>query len=57
VASPAANIQIYDWSTATWRPADLSHAFQVSTGERGPDLVRLQVRGSLYLQGLQVVSR
>ena len=57
VESPTATVEVYDWAGAAWRPADLSHAFQLSAGERGPDLVRLRVRGSLYLQGLQVVSR
>ena len=50
-------VEIYDWTTSSWSPADMSHPFLLSAGERGPDLVRLRVRGSLYLPGLQVTSR
>jgi hypothetical protein len=50
-------VEIYDWATAVWSPADLSHSFLISAGQRGPDLVRLRIRGSLYLPGLQVTGR
>jgi hypothetical protein len=50
----APTIEIYDWAAAAWLPTDLQHSFLLSAGERGPDLVRLRVRGGLYLQGLQV---
>jgi hypothetical protein len=50
-------VEIYDWSTARWSPADLGHPFLLSAGQRGPDLVRLRIRGSLYLPGLQVTGR
>ena len=50
-------VEIYDWATSSWSAADLSHPFLLSAGERGPDLVRLRVRGSLYLPGLQVTGR
>jgi len=49
-------IQLYNWASGAWEPTDLSHAFLLSAGERGPNLVRLRVQGSLYLQGLQVVT-
>jgi hypothetical protein len=49
-------VEIYDWTTSAWSLADLSHAFLLSNGQRGPDLVRLRIRGSLYLPGLQVAS-
>jgi hypothetical protein len=49
-------VEIFDWSASTWSAADISHPFQLSAGERGPDLVRLRVRGSLYLPGLSITS-
>jgi hypothetical protein len=49
-------IELYDWTTAAWVTTDLSHPFLLSAGQRGPDLVRLRIRGALYLQGLQVSS-
>ena len=53
---PQPVIQLYDWTTGAWVTTDLSHAFLLSAGQRGPDLVRLRVQGSLFLQGLQVTS-
>ncbi len=50
-------LEIYDWAAAAWSPVDLSHPFLLGAGERGPDLVRLRVRGGLYLPGLQITSR
>jgi hypothetical protein len=49
-------VEIYDWTTSSWSGVDMIHPFLLSPGERGPDLVRLRVRGSLYLPGLQVAS-
>ena len=62
IGSPAVpgqkpQVEIYDWAAAGWSPVDLSHPFALSAGERGPDLVRLRIRGSLYLPGLQVTSK
>jgi hypothetical protein len=50
-------VEIYDWAAGSWSPADLSHAFQLTTAALGPGLVRLRIRGSLYLPGLQVTSK
>jgi hypothetical protein len=47
-------VEIYDWATSGWSAADLSLPFVLSAGERGPDLVRLRVRGNLSLLGLEV---
>jgi hypothetical protein len=49
-------VEIYDWTASSWSAVDLSHAFQLSAGERGPDLVRLRVKGNLYLPGLQIAG-
>jgi hypothetical protein len=49
-------VEIYDWTASRWSAVDLSHAFALGAGQRGPDLVRLRVRGSLYLPGLEVSS-
>ena len=49
-------LEIYDWAASSWSAVDLSNPFQLSAGERGPDLVRLRVRGGLYLPGLQITS-
>jgi hypothetical protein len=49
-------VEIYDWLTSSWSPADMIHPFLLSPGERGPDLVRLRVTGNLFLPGLQVAG-
>ena len=49
-------VEIFDWTTSQWSAVDLTHPFALSAGERGPDLVRLRVRGGLYLPGLMVTS-
>jgi hypothetical protein len=49
-------VEIFDWTSSQWSAADLTHAFALSPGQRGPDLVRLRVRGGLYLPGLSVSS-
>jgi len=57
VPGPQPRVEIYDWSSSSWSEADLSHPFLISPGERGPDLVRLRIQGTLYLPGLQVTSK
>jgi hypothetical protein len=49
-------VEVYDWSAARWSPADLSHPFLVTAGQQGPDLVRLRIRGSLYLPALEITT-
>jgi hypothetical protein len=50
-------VEIFDWTTSGWTVVDLSRPVSLSAGERGPDLVRLRVRGGLYLPGLEVTAR
>ncbi|HKA66323.1 MAG TPA: hypothetical protein VKG03_00300, partial [Solirubrobacterales bacterium] len=50
-------VEIYDWATSAWSAADLSHPFNLSAGQRGPDLIRFRIRGGLSLLGLEVTAR
>jgi len=61
IGSPAApgqrpQVEIYDWSASAWSAVDLSHPFSLSAAERGPNLVRFRIRGSLYLPALEITS-